>query len=80
MIRLWRRFNAHLKDIDNYLEYPDLLAKRLPTGIDIRGEHEMELYWEYQRKLLSKRASFPLIDDVESAGWRPHSLEQPTND
>ena len=76
---LHRRFWAHLKDIDNHLEYPDMLSKPLPTGIDVRGEYEMELHWEYRRKLLAKRADFPLIDDCESAGWQPHALEPLNN-
>ena len=78
--RLWRRWKAHLQDIDNVLDYPDVMFPPLPTGIDIRGQVEMDAYYEYLRKLIQCRAPFPLIDDCESAGYRPHSLEGMSDD
>ncbi len=75
LLQLIRRWRRHLNDIDAHLDYPDLMAPPLPRGIDVRGEHEMELHWNYRRKILEQKKILDASRDQEAAGYKIVSLE-----
>jgi hypothetical protein len=67
----------HFDDKRGALEYPTIMAKPLPKGVDVRGQYEMELHWQYRQEVLKRKNDplFPAVSDPEQAGWRPVSLE-----
>jgi hypothetical protein len=83
-----KRFHSHLTDIDKRVEYPVLMAKPLPRGVDLRGDSEMRCFSVYEKKLAERQkemrelkrypVSEPSILDASSdpskAGFRPVGL------
>lgn len=70
-------FRNHFDDKRGALEYPTIMAKPLPKGVDVRGQYEMELHWQYRQKILKRLndRAFPAVSDPDCAGWRPTPLE-----
>ena len=60
---LYERWRQHLSDIDSALYYPNLMFSRPPTGCDMRSQYEMELHWNYRRKIL-QRLNDPMFPKV----------------